>query len=100
MSEVTAGATAGARPASSVGATPRLILRFALYTSVGIALAAASLILFVRHFERGRAEHAATLHTALVAALVADELRSSDLDGAVTRERREARRPDRTSRPS
>jgi diguanylate cyclase (GGDEF)-like protein len=70
------------------GRPPRLILRFALYTSVGIALAAASMILFVRHFERGRAEQAATVHTKLVAELVGDELRSGDLAAPVTRTRR------------
>ena len=71
------------------GRNPRLILRFALYTSVGIALAAASLAIFVLVRERpGHAEDAVKLNSR-------SSLRSSptssfraNFDGAVTHERR------------
>src|SRR4029450_1938184 len=63
------------------GRPPRLVLRFALYTGLGIALAAAAILMFVRHFERGRAEQAATAHTRLVAELLGERLRPEDLEG-------------------
>jgi diguanylate cyclase (GGDEF)-like protein len=71
------------------GRPPRLLLRFALYTGLGITLAAGAILLFVRHFERSRAERAATTHTRLVAEVVSDELLPSDLQGPVSLRRRD-----------
>ena len=70
------------------GRPPRLVLRFALYTGLGIALAAAAILVFVRHFERGRAERAATAHTRLVAELLGDRLHQEDLEGPSAGSRR------------
>src|SRR4029450_9239604 len=70
------------------GRPPRLVLRFALYTGLGIALAAAAILLFVRHFERGRAEQAATAHTRLVAELLGDRLNQEGLETPGTGGRR------------
>jgi len=72
------------------GPPPRLVLRFALYTGLGITLAAASILLFVRHFERGRAERAATVHTRLVAELLSERLEQQDLERPVAGRRRAA----------
>jgi diguanylate cyclase (GGDEF)-like protein len=70
------------------GPPPRLVLRFALYTGLGIAIAAAAILLFVRHFERGRAERAATAHTRLVAQLLSDRLHQEDFQRPSGRARR------------
>jgi diguanylate cyclase (GGDEF)-like protein len=69
---------------------PRLVLRFALYTAVGLALAAASVLMFVRHFERGRTERSATMQAQVVARAVSDRLRPVDFAGAVQGRRRAA----------
>jgi diguanylate cyclase (GGDEF)-like protein len=65
------------------GQPPRLVLRFALYTAVGLALAAGCIVLFVRHFERGRAEQAATEQTRILAQLLGDRLTADDVGGPV-----------------
>ena len=68
---------------------PRLVLRFAIYSSVLLALAAGTILLFVRHSERGRAERAATKEARLVAdSLLADRLRASDFRAPVDNARR------------
>jgi diguanylate cyclase (GGDEF)-like protein len=65
------------------GQPPRLVLRFALYTAVGLALAAGCILLFVRHFERGRAEQSATEQTRILAQLLGDRLTAEDVGGPV-----------------
>jgi diguanylate cyclase (GGDEF)-like protein len=71
---------------------PRLVLRFALYTAVGLAFAAASVLLFVRHVERGRTERAATFQAQVVARAVSDRLRPTDFEGTLTARRQAALR--------
>jgi diguanylate cyclase (GGDEF)-like protein len=69
---------------------PRLVLRFAIYTGVLLTLAAASILLYVRHTERGRAERAATREARLVAdTLLADRLIEDDFMQTVEGARRE-----------
>jgi diguanylate cyclase (GGDEF)-like protein len=58
---------------------PRLVLRFAVYSSVLLALAAGTILLYVRHAERGRAEKAAARETRVIAdSLLADRLGEND----------------------
>jgi diguanylate cyclase (GGDEF)-like protein len=64
---------------------PRLVLRFALYSGVLLALAAGSILLFVRHSERGRAEQASTREARVIAdSLLADRLGENDFRGPAT----------------
>jgi diguanylate cyclase (GGDEF)-like protein len=65
-------ATLGQRP-------PRLVLRVALFSALTLGLGAGTLLVFIRHFERGRAEHTATLEASVVAQTVVDRLRPVDL---------------------
>lgn len=53
---------AGAPPQSP----PRLVLRFALYTGVGLAIAAAGILLLVRHLTIDQAERSAAQHARFV----------------------------------
>jgi diguanylate cyclase (GGDEF)-like protein len=69
---------------------PRLILRFALYTGIGLALAAGSMLLFVRHLERSRAEESAVLRARVLVDSLSDRLRASDFAQPVGAERRAA----------
>jgi len=67
---------------------PRLVLRFALYSGVLLALAAGSILLFVRHTERGRAEQAATREARVIAdSLLADRLGEEDFQDGMEPER-------------
>jgi diguanylate cyclase (GGDEF)-like protein len=60
-------------------APPRLVLRFALYTAVGLALAAAGILLFVRQQGISQAEQSVEFHTQFVAqSVLRGELKSSD----------------------
>ncbi len=52
---------------------PRLLLRFAIYAAIGLALAAVAVLLLVRQIATERAEHNATLHVELVASSVLSE---------------------------
>ncbi len=70
------------------GRPPRLVLRFAVYTGLGIALAAASILLIVRHFERSAAERGATLYARQAAALAGEHLTRRDFAGTVSPARR------------
>ena len=74
------------RPPS--GRPPRLVLRFAVYTGLGITLAAASILLIVRHFERSAAERGATLYARQAAALAGEHLTRQDFVGTVSPARR------------
>ena len=78
------------RRAESV-APPRLVLRFAIYTAVGLALAAAGILLFVRQHGIAQAENAVAFHARFVAdSALRDELRPADFASPVTGERRAA----------
>ena len=49
---------------------PRLVLRFAVCTGIGLALAAAAILLVIRHFDTVQAERAATAHARVLAGTV------------------------------
>ena len=67
---------------------PRLVLRFAIYSGVLLALAAGSILLYVRHSERGRAEQAATREARVIAdSLLADRLSEEDFRDGMQPER-------------
>jgi len=67
---------------------PRLTLRVVLYTALLLGVGAATLLVFIRHFERGRAEHSAMLQASVVTQGVVDRLRPADLRSPLTAERR------------
>ena len=46
---------------------PRLVLRFAVSTAIGLALAAGAILLVVRHFNTVQAERAATSQARVIA---------------------------------
>jgi diguanylate cyclase (GGDEF)-like protein len=72
-------------------APPRLVLRFALYTAVGLALAAAGILLFIRQQGIAQAEQAVAFHAGFVAnSILREELRPADLRAPVTDARRAA----------
>ena len=73
-------ATLGQRP-------PRLVLRVVLFSALTLGLGAATLLVFIRHFERGRAERTATLEASIVAQTVVDRLGPSDLRAPLSRRR-------------
>jgi diguanylate cyclase (GGDEF)-like protein len=76
---------------SSPGGPPRLVLRFAAATGVGLALAAAAILLVVRHFDTVQAERSATTHARVLAgAVLRDSLRASDFSRPVEPARRAA----------
>lgn len=74
-------ATLGQRP-------PRLVFRVALFSALTLGIGAATLLVFIRHFERSRAEQTATLHASVAAQAVVDRLRPTDLDTELTAARR------------
>ena len=79
---------AAPRRAESV-APPRLVLRFTLYTAIGLALAAAGILLFVREHSIAQAEHSVAFHARFVAdSVLRDELRAADFTRPVTPARR------------
>jgi diguanylate cyclase (GGDEF)-like protein len=58
---------------------PRLVLRFAVCTGIGLALAAAAILLVVRHFDTVQAERGATAQARVLASTVLREsLQASD----------------------
>ncbi len=68
---------------------PRLVLRFAVYTALGLAIAAAGILIFVRQHAIEQAERAVTFHTGFVAeSILRDRLRPSDLQQPVSLARR------------
>ena len=84
----TARARAGG--AASLGQRPpRLVFRVALFSALTLGIGAATLLVFIRHFERSRAEETATLHASVAAQAVVDRLRPSDLTGRMSKTRRE-----------
>jgi diguanylate cyclase (GGDEF)-like protein len=69
---------------------PRLVLRFAVCTGIGLALAAAAILLVVRHFNTVQAERGATSHARVVAGTVLrGSLLRSDFERRVTNARRD-----------
>ena len=76
--------------AASLGQrAPRLMFRVALFSALTLGIGAATLLVFIRHFERSRAEQTATLHASVMAQAVVDRLRPDDLEGSVSLERRD-----------
>jgi diguanylate cyclase (GGDEF)-like protein len=70
---------------------PRLVLRFAITTCIGLALAGAAILLVVRHFNTVQAERAATSEARVLASSVLrGELQGSDFAQRVGPARREA----------
>jgi diguanylate cyclase (GGDEF)-like protein len=68
---------------------PRLVLRFAIYSAIGLALAAASILVLVRTFSTAQAERSATRHARFVTqSLLSGKLAPSDFGGPVEGERR------------
>jgi diguanylate cyclase len=68
---------------------PRLVLRFAVFTALGLAAAAAAILLVVRHADVVQAERSAIDRAQLLAeAVLRHELRSADLDGPARGARR------------
>jgi diguanylate cyclase (GGDEF)-like protein len=58
---------------------PRLVLRFAVYTAVALSLAAALILLFVRHHGTAQAERSVTFHARFVAdTILRQRLREDD----------------------
>jgi diguanylate cyclase (GGDEF)-like protein len=61
---------------------PRLVLRFAVCTGVALALAAAAVLLVIRHVNTAQAERAATSQARVIASsLLSGTLTASDFDG-------------------
>jgi diguanylate cyclase (GGDEF)-like protein len=68
---------------------PRLVLRFALLTALGLSAAAAVILLFVRQNATDQAESAVTFHSRFVAeSILRDQLRPRDFSGPVSEARR------------
>ncbi|HWO78861.1 putative bifunctional diguanylate cyclase/phosphodiesterase [Gaiella sp.] len=68
---------------------PSLVLRFTLFTAVGLAVTSVAIFLVVRGFVTGHAEDAVERNTRFVAAAVLSrQLTPSDFDGPVSAERR------------
>ena len=62
---------------------PRLVLRFAVCTGIGLALAAAAILLVVRHFDTVQAERGATAQARVLASTVLREsLQATDFQRA------------------
>jgi diguanylate cyclase (GGDEF)-like protein len=86
---VTKATQAKAGGAASLGQrAPRLMFRVALFSALTLGIGAATLLVFIRHFERSRAEQTATLHASVIAQAVVDRLTPADLEGTVSAERR------------
>jgi diguanylate cyclase (GGDEF)-like protein len=70
---------------------PRLVLRFAVSVCVALALAAAAILLIVRHYDTVQAERAATSEARVLASSVLrGSLRASDFERPVSTARRSA----------
>jgi diguanylate cyclase (GGDEF)-like protein len=72
------------------GDPPRLVLRFAVCTGIALALAAAAILLVVRHFDTVQAERAATAQARVLASTVLrDSLERADFGSPVAERRAE-----------
>jgi diguanylate cyclase (GGDEF)-like protein len=67
---------------------PRLVLRVIVYSALTLGIGAATLLIFIRHFERGRAENTAMLQASIVTQSVVDRLKPTDLRAPVSQRRR------------
>lgn len=68
---------------------PRLTLRFAIYTAVGLSLGAAVIVLFVRSYALDQAAESVKRHSRVVAAAtLAEQLRARDFTQPVNTKRR------------
>ena len=68
---------------------PRLVLRFAVYTAVGLAIATAGILVFVRQHAIGQSERAVSFHASFVAgSILPGPLRAADFRAPVTDARR------------
>ena len=75
--------------AASLGQrAPRLVLQVAVFSALTLGIGAATLLVFIRHFERSRAEQTATLAASVVAQSVVDRLHPADLHARISTERR------------
>jgi diguanylate cyclase (GGDEF)-like protein len=75
----------------SRGGPPRLVLRFAVSTGVALALAAAAILLVVRHFNTVQAERTATSQARVItSAVLSRSLVPTDFERPVTGGRRSA----------
>jgi diguanylate cyclase (GGDEF)-like protein len=84
-------ATSHAHFDASRDAPPRLVLRFAIATCIGLALAACAILLVVRHFSTVQAERAATVQARVLASSVLrGTLRASDFARPVSDRRQRA----------
>ena len=69
---------------------PRLVLRFAITTCIGLALAGAAILLVVRHFNTVQAERAATSEARVItSSVLRGSLLASDFERQVGAKRRE-----------
>ena len=72
-------------------APPRLVLRFAASTGIALALAAAAILMVVRHYDTVQAERSATTQVRVLASTVLrDALAAGDFEPSVTLQRRSA----------
>ena len=70
---------------------PRLVLRFAVCTCVALALAAAAILMVVRHLVTVQAERSATTYVRVIAnSTLRDSLQSADFEHPVTASRQSA----------
>jgi len=68
---------------------PRLVLRFAVYTALGLAIAAAGILVFVRQHASAQAERAVTFHASFLAETILPErLRPTDFQRPLAPARR------------
>ncbi|HYZ20392.1 MAG TPA: EAL domain-containing protein [Gaiellaceae bacterium] len=71
------------------GGPPRLVLRFAVWTAIALALAAGAILLVIRHFDTVQAERAANSQARVIAsAALSARLRMADFERPVTGPRR------------
>jgi diguanylate cyclase (GGDEF)-like protein len=76
--------------AASLGQrAPRLMFRVALFSALTLGIGAATLLVFIRHFEGSRAEQTAKLQASVVAQAVVDRLQPADLKRPIRLERRD-----------
>ncbi len=74
--------------ASTTARPPRLVLRFAVYSAIALALAWVAIFWVVRREAEDRAERQIETRTSEVATRIASELTAADFSGPVTTERR------------
>jgi diguanylate cyclase len=68
---------------------PRLVLRFAIWTGIGLALAAGAILLVVRHYNTVQAERGATLQARIIAnTVLRGSLGKTDFDRPLSGARR------------